>query len=75
MGDLQALVEESADADLLRVLSRSRFANGTMNAFGVQPGRFRAETQDQLAADMRLRIMGLCGDIPAGVRRARLCAH
>jgi hypothetical protein len=59
MSDLQALVEKSADADLLRVLSRSRFANGTMNAFGVQLGRFRAETQDPLTADMRLRIMAM----------------
>jgi len=31
--------------------------------------RFRAETQDQLTADMRCRIMRLCGDIP------RLWAH
>jgi hypothetical protein len=45
MSDLRALVEKSADADL--------FADGTMNAFGVQLGRFRAETQDQLTADMR----------------------
>jgi hypothetical protein len=53
MSDLRALVEKSVDADLLCVLSGSRFANGTMNAFGVQLGRFRAETRDQLTADMR----------------------
>jgi len=40
-------------------------------------GRFRAETQDQLTADMRRRIMALCGDMsdlwanPAVVDRER----
>jgi hypothetical protein len=33
-------------------------------------GRFRAETQDQLTADMRRRIMALCGDIRRAVARA-----